>query len=148
MNVFKCIICHDYSVARAQTQTVRVKSNGVHMIGIMLIANVLSASGIYIIYFLLNNGRNDIYFILNELHYWEVAGRVGIIMILSLVYLLAFAAFGGRQYFLSTIHKFMAMDEQAMEAVSSTGGRFFYSSLLVFFIIAGTLFYLVKVAGF
>ena len=148
MNVFKSIICHDYTVARAQTQMVRVKTNGVHMIGIMLIANVLSTCGLYIIYFLLNNGREDIYFILNELHYWEVAGRVGIIMILSLVYLLAFAGFGGRQYFLSTINEFIAMDERAKEAVSITGGRFFYGSLLVFFIVAGVLFYLVKVAGF
>jgi hypothetical protein len=147
MNVFKKIICHDYTVARAQTQMVRVKSNGVHMIGIMLIANVLSVCGLYIIYFLLNNGRNDIYYILNELHYWEVAGRVGIIMILAIVYLLAFAAFGGRQYFLRTINEFIAMDEQQQEAVSSSGGRYFYGSLLIFFLVAGVLFYLVKVAG-
>ncbi len=148
MNVFKSIICHDYSVARAHTQMVRVKTNGVHMIGIMLIANVLSACGIYIIYFLLNNGRNDIYFILNELHYWEVAGRVGIIMILSFVYLLAFAAFGGRQYFLATINEFISKDEPTQEAISRSGSRFFYGSIVLFFIIAGTLFYLVKVAGF
>ncbi len=148
MNVFKCIICNDYTVARAQTQMVRVKSNGVHMIGIMLIANVLTVCGLYIIYFLLNNGRNDIYFILNELHYWEVAGRVGIIMILAMVYLIAFAAFGGKQYFLETINEFISMDKSNQEAISRKGSRVFYGSLMVFFIISGTLFYLVKVAGF
>ena len=148
MNVFKKIICHDYTVGRAQTQMVRVKSNGVHMIGLMLIFNVLSACGLYIIYFLLNNGREDIYYILNELHYWEVAGRVGIIMILAFIYLLAFAAFGGKQYFLSVINEFISMDNATQEAVSSSGGRYFYGSLILFFIVAGVLVYLVKVAGF
>jgi hypothetical protein len=40
------------------------------------------------------------------------------------------------------------MDEQTQEAVSSTGGWVFYGSVIFFFLVAGVLFYLVKVAGF
>ncbi len=147
MNVFKKIICNDYSVERAQNQKIRVKSNGVHMIGIMLIANVLSLCGIVITYYLIFKGRDEIYFILNELNYWEVAGRIGIIMILALLYLISFAAFGGRQYFLSTINEFVSMKETEQEEIVKSGRRLFYGSLFLFLIIAGTLFYLVKVAG-
>ena len=79
MNIFKAIICHDYSVLRTQRQSIQVKTNGIHMIGLTLIANLLTIASIVLIYFLVNEGRENIYFVLNELHYWEIAGRVGII---------------------------------------------------------------------
>ncbi len=148
MNIFKAIICHDYSVLRARNRSIQVKTNGIHMIGLVLIANLLTIAALTLVYFLVNQGRNDIYLVLNELHYWEVAGRVGIIMILSLIYLIAFAAFGGKQYFLETIREFISMDEDSQNATSQRGFRYFYGSLLIFFISVGVLYYLIKVAGF
>ncbi len=148
MNIFKAIICHDYSVLRAQKRVIHVKTNGIHMIGLTLIANLLTIFGLYLIYFLLNQGRDNIYAILNELHYWEVAGRVGIIMVLALVYVIAFATFGGKKYFLETINEFISMDENSQNATTRKGSRYFYGSLLVFFICSGVLYYLVKVAGY
>ncbi len=148
MNIFKAIICHDYSVLRAQKRSIQVKTNGVHMIGLTLIANLMTLASFALIYFLINEGRNDIYLVLNELHYWEIAGRVGIIMTLALIYLIAFAAFGGKQYFLETIHEFINMDENTQNATSQKGSRYFYGSLFIFFICIGILYYLIKVAGF
>ncbi len=148
MNIFKAIICHDYSVLRAQKRAIQVKTNGIHMIGLVLIANLLTIVALIAIYFLFNQAKNDIYLVLSELHYWEVAGRVGIIMMLALIYLIAFAAFGGKKYFLETIHQFISMDENNQNATSLKGSRYFYGSLLVFFICAGVLYYLIKVAGY
>ena len=118
------------------------------MIGLTLIANLLTIIALYLIYFLLSQGRNDIYLVLGQLHYWEVAGRIGIIMILSFVYLIAFAVFGGKKYFLETIHEFVNMDENSQNAVTRKGSRYFYGSLFVLFICAGVLYYLIKVAGY
>ncbi len=148
MNIFKAIICHDYSVLRAQKSAIHVKTNGIHMIGLVLTANILTIAALIIIYYLFNQGRNEIYLVLNDLHYWEVAGRVGIIMTISLVYLIAFAVFGGKKYFLETIHQFMSMDEDSQNAVTRRGSRYFYGSLLVFFICAAVVYYLIKVAGY
>ena len=148
MNIFKAVICHDYSVLRAQKRALQVKTNGVHMIGIAWIANVLSIAGIYIMYFLVNNRRNDIYELLFELHYWELAGRVGIIILLAFVYLISFAVFGGKQTFLSIIQEFSHMDEARQMAVSRNGGIYFYGSLLVFVVVVASLLYLIKVAGY
>ena len=148
MNIFKAIICHDYTVLRAQNRSIQVKTNGIHMIGLTLIANFLTIAALFLIYFLANEGKNDLYFVLNELHYWEIAGRVGIIMILAFVYLIAFAAFGGKQYFLETIREFISMDENTKYATSQKGARYFYGSLFVFFICLGILYYYIKVAGF
>jgi len=148
MNIFKAIICQDYSVLRAQKRSIQVKTNGIHMIGLTLIANLLTIVALVLIYFLIIEGRDNIYFVLNELHYWEVAGRVGIIMTLALIYLIAFAAFGGKQYFLETIHEFTSMDENTQNATAQRGFRYFYGSLFIFFICVGVLYYLIKVAGF
>jgi len=148
MNIFKAVICHDYSVLRAQKRAIQVKTNGVHMIGIAWIANVLSIAGIYIMYFLVNNRRNDIYDLLFELHYWELAGRVGIIILLAFVYLISFAVFGGKQTFLSIIQEFSQMEEVRQMAVSRRGGIYFYGSLVVFIVVVASLLYLIKVAGY
>jgi len=148
MNIFKAIICHDYSVLRAQKRSIQVKTNGIHMIGLVLIANLLTIVALVLICFLVNQGRDDIYLVLNELYYWEVAGRVGIIMALAFVYLIAFAAFGDKQYFLETIREFISMDEDKQNASAQKGSRYFYGSLLIFFISVGVLYYLIKVAGF
>ncbi|MBH2003567.1 MAG: hypothetical protein I8H66_02665 [Sphingobacteriia bacterium] len=148
MNIFKAVICHDYSVLRAQKRAIQVKTNGVHMIGIAWIANVLSIAGIFIMYFLVNNRRNDIYDLLFELHYWELAGRVGIIILLAFVYLISFAVFGGKQTFLSIIQEFSQMEEVRQMAVSRRGGIYFYGSLVVFIVVVASLLYLIKVAGY
>lgn len=148
MNIFKAVICHDYSVLRAQKRAIQVKTNGVHMIGIAWIANVLSIAGIYIMYFLINNRRNDIYDLLFELHYWELAGRVGIIILLAFIYLISFAVFGGKQTFLNIIQEFSQMDEARQMAVSRRGGIYFYGSLVVFIVVVASLLYLIKVAGY
>jgi hypothetical protein len=148
MNIFKSVICHDYSVVRAQRKAIQFKTNGVHMIGLAWIANILSVAGIYIIYFLVNNRRIDIYDLLYELHYWELAGRVGIIILLAMVYLVAFAAYGGRQTFLSIIHQFMDQDENHQRVASFKGGLYFYCSMVLVISVVSALFYLIKVAGY
>lgn len=147
MNIFKSVICHDYTVIRAQRQP-QFKTNGVHMLGVCWIANILTIVGIGILYFLLTNRKNDVYDLLFEIHYWELAGRVGIIVLLSIVYLIAFAAYGGKPTFLRIIHEFMELDQESQIAVASKGGRYFYGSLLLFAIVAGTLFYFVKLSGY
>ncbi len=146
MNIFKSVICHDYTVIRAQRQP-QFKTNGVHMIGVCWIANTLSLVGIGILYFLLAKRKNDVYDLLFEIHYWELAGRVGIIVLLSIIYLIAFAAYGGKATFFRIIHEFMELDQEAQIAVARKGGRYFYGSLLVFAVVAGILFYFVKLGG-
>ncbi|MGL6069258.1 MAG: hypothetical protein ACRC0I_10875, partial [Sediminibacterium sp.] len=59
-----------------------------HMLGVCWIANILTLVGISILYFLLTNRKNDVYDLLFEIHYWELAGRVGIIVLLSIIYLI------------------------------------------------------------
>ncbi|MCA6441308.1 MAG: hypothetical protein IM562_01905 [Chitinophagaceae bacterium] len=147
MNIFKSVICHDYTVIRAQRQP-QFKTNGVHMIGVCWIANTLSLVGIGILYFLLAKRKNDVYDLLFEIHYWELAGRVGIIVLLSIIYLIAFAAYGGKATFFRIIHEFMELDQEAQIAVARKGGRYFYGSLLVFAVVAGILFYFVKLGGY
>lgn len=146
MNIFKSVICHDYSVLRAQRGAIQFKTNGVHMIGLAWIANILSIAGIGIAYFLINNQRSFIYDVLFELHYWELAGRVGIIILLTFVYTISFAAFGGKQTFVEVITEFAKMEEAKQMAVSKRGGRYFYGSLLLLMLVIGILLYLTKVA--
>lgn len=118
------------------------------MIGVAWIANVLSIAGIYIAYFLVNNQRNYVYDLLFELHYWELAGRVGMIILLAFVYSISFAAFGGKQTFVEIINEFAKMDEVKQMSVSKLGGWYFYGSLLLLMLVIGTLLYLTKVAGY
>jgi len=148
MNIFKAVICHDYTVLRVKRGVLHFKTNGVHMIGIAWVANVLSIAGIYIAYFLVNNQRNFVYDILFELHYWELAGRVGMIILLTFIYTISFAAFGGKQTFVETINEFAKLDEAEQIAISRRGGKYFYGSLLLFMLVIGTLLYLTKIAGY
>jgi hypothetical protein len=147
MNVFKSVICHDYTVIRAQRQP-QFKTNGVHMIGVCWIANALTLAGVGILYFLLTNRKDDVYNILFEIHYWELAGRIGIIILLAFIYLIAFAAYGGRTTFLKIIHEFMSMEESRQVAVTQKGGWYFYGSLTICVLVGAALYYFVKVAGF
>jgi hypothetical protein len=147
MNVFKSVICHDYTVIRAKRQP-QVKTNGVHMIGVCWIANMLTVAGIGMLYFLLTNRKNDVYDLLFEIHYWELAGRIGIIILLAFIYLIAFAAYGGRTTFLRIIHEFMNMEEEKQAMVTQKGGWYFYGSLALCVLVGGILYYVVKVAGY
>ncbi|MDP1842963.1 MAG: hypothetical protein Q8K64_06035 [Sediminibacterium sp.] len=148
MNIFKAVICHDYTVLRVKRGVLHLKTNGVHMIGIAWVANVLSIAGIYIAYFLVNNQRNFVYDLLFELHYWELAGRVGMIILLTFIYAISFAAFGGKQTFVEVINEFAKLDESEQIAVSRRGGKYFYGSLLLLMLVIGTLLYLTKIAGY
>ncbi|KAF0239695.1 MAG: hypothetical protein FD183_1367, partial [Chitinophagaceae bacterium] len=112
------------------------------------VANVLSIAGIYIAYFLVNNQRNFVYDLLFELHYWELAGRVGMIILLTFIYAISFAAFGGKQTFVEVINEFAKLDESEQIAISRRGGKYFYGSLLLLMLVIGTLLYLTKIAGY
>lgn len=147
MNIFKSVICHDYTVLRAQKRAIQLKTNGLHMVGMAWVANILSIAGLVVIYYLASERRNELYDLLFELHYWEVAGRVGIMIMLALIYFIPFAAFGGKANFLETIQEFAHMPEKEQKAVASKGGNYFYFSLLLLFLIAAVIFYLVKVEG-
>jgi hypothetical protein len=148
MNIFEAVICHDYTIHRARRKVMVFKTNGVHMIGVCWIANVLTAAGLYLLYFLLTNRKNDVYDLLFEIHYWETAGRIGIIVLLAFVHMLAFIGYGGKQAFARVIQKFISLDDAGQLAVVRRGGVYFYGSLLALGLVGGTLFYIVKVIGY
>lgn len=146
MNIFKAVICHDYTVLRAQRKSHFVKTNGVHMIGVSWVANVLTIVGISILYLLLTKPKRDVVDLLDQFHYWELAGRVAIIILLAFVYIFSFAFFGGKAFFLRTIHEFIALDYSDQVKVAKRGGSYFYGSLIIFALVAGALFYIVRVS--
>ncbi|TAH06662.1 MAG: hypothetical protein EAZ13_08795 [Sphingobacteriia bacterium] len=145
MNIFEAVICHDYSVMRTERQSITYKTNGVHMIGLAWICNVLTVFGIAIISFLLLNRKQDIYDLLFEIHYWELAGRVGILIALAFIHILSFGAYGGKRIFMDIIKHFNSLGVEEKKAVSLKGGRYFYFSLFCFLIVGGTVFYMVKI---
>ncbi len=145
MNIFEAVICHDYSVMRTERQSITYKTNGVHMIGLAWICNVLTVSGIAIIAFLLLNRKQDIYDLLFEIHYWELAGRVGILITLAFIHMLSFGAYGGKRIFMNIIKRFSSMDLEQKNAVSKKGGRYFYTSLCCFLVVGAMVFYMLKI---
>lgn len=50
MNLFESVICYDYTVTRTHYEIKSIKTNGVHMIGLPWVYNMLSLMGISIIY--------------------------------------------------------------------------------------------------
>ncbi|WP_439505200.1 hypothetical protein [Sediminibacterium sp.] len=144
MNLFESVICYDFSVGRTQNEKTLIKTNGVHMIGLAWVCNVLSLMGLGIIYLYLSKQSNEIYDFLAMIRYWELAGRIGLIIFLLLVYSMSFGAYGGKVIFLNIIRRFHSMDENEKNLVVTRGGRYFYISLISFFIIAGVVVYLSK----
>lgn len=144
MNLFESVICYDYTVARTHNEIKTIKTNGVHMIGLAWVCNVLSLMGIGIIYLYLSKHSSEIYDFLAFIKYWELAGRIGLIIFLVLIYSMSFGAYGGKIIFLNIIRRFHSMDEIDKNLVVAKGGRYFYGSLFTFFIIASAVVYLSK----
>ncbi len=145
MNIFEAVICHDYSVMRTERQSITYKTNGVHMIGLAWICNVLTIAGLAVISFLFLNRKQDIYDLLFEIHYWELAGRVGILIALAFIHILSFGAYGGKKIFVNIIKRFSNMDLEQKNEISRKGGRYFYTSLCTFIIVGGVVFYMFKI---
>jgi hypothetical protein len=144
MNLFESVICYDYTIARTHNEIKSIKTNGVHMLGLAWVCNVLSLMGMGIVYLFLTKQSTEIYDFLAYIKYWELAGRIGLIIFLVLIYSMSFGAYGGKIIFLNIIRRFHSMDEIEKNLVVARGGRYFYGSLFTFFIIAGVVVYLSK----
>lgn len=144
MNLFESVICYDYTIARTHNEIKSIKTNGMHMLGLAWVCNVLSLMGMGIVYLFLTKQSTEIYDFLAYIKYWELAGRIGLIIFLVLIYSMSFGAYGGKIIFLNIIRRFHSMDEIEKNLVVAKGGRYFYGSLFTFFIIAGVVVYLSK----
>ncbi len=144
MNIFKSLICLDYFNLRLQNRIREAKSGGVHRIGIAWICNLLSLLGGYFIYFKLHNQADVVYDTLFELHYYEIAGRISMMVILSIIYLIAFTIYGDKETFEKTIREYLSHTPQEQESIARKGSFYFNFSLLLFIIIAGVIVYLFK----
>ncbi|BDQ12455.1 hypothetical protein [Sediminibacterium sp. TEGAF015] len=144
MNIFESVICHDYTVVRTHREMLALKTNGIHMVGLAWVCNVLTLLGIGIVYLLLTNQSDQVYEILALIRYWEIAGRLGILIFLAVVYFMSFGAYGGKAIFVDIIKRFSKLEEAEKHAVARRGGMYFYFSLLFFFIVSGTVVYLIK----
>ena len=114
------------------------------MVGLAWVCNVLTLLGIGIVYLLLTNQSDQVYEILALIRYWEIAGRLGILIFLAIVYFMSFGAYGGKAIFVDIIKRFSKLEEAEKHAVARRGGMYFYLSLLLFFIVSGTVVYLIK----
>ena len=144
MNIFESVICHDYTVVRTHREMLALKTNGIHMVGLAWVCNVLTLLGLGIVYLLLTNQSDQVYEILALIRYWEIAGRLGILIFLTIVYFMSFGAYGGKAIFVDIIKRFSKLEEEEKHAVARRGGMYFYFSLLLFFIVAGIVVYLIK----
>ena len=144
MNIFESVICHDYTVVRTHREILAVKTNGVHMVGLAWVCNVLTLIGLVIVYLLLTNQSTEVYDVLASIRYWELAGRLGILIFLAMVYFMSFGAYGGKAIFLDIVRRFSKLEEEEKHAVAKRGGRYFYLSLLSFLIVSGVVVYLIK----
>ena len=144
MNIFKALICLDYYNLRRQNRAREAGSGSVHRIGIAWICNILTLIGGYFIYFKLHNQPDVVYDTLFQLHYYELAGRVIMIVILSIVYLIAFTIFGDKQTIQTTLKKYISLEPEVQEKIAKKGKRYFNISLLLFCMVATILVYLFK----
>jgi hypothetical protein len=144
MNIFKSLICLDYYNLRLQNRTREAKTGGVHRIGIAWICNLLSMLGGYFIYFKLHNQPEVVYDTLFELHYYEIAGRISMMVILSIIYLIAFTIYGDKETFEKTIREYLTHSPDEQEAIAKKGSTYFNFSLFLFIIITGIIVYLFK----
>lgn len=145
MNIFKSLICLDYYNLRIQHRTREVSTGSVHRIGIAWICNLLSVIGMYFIYFKLHNQPDVVYDILFQLHYYELAGRVSMIVILSIIYLIAFTIYGDKATVRDTIKQYLSYSDAKQTAIAKRASIYFNISVLLFLIVVGTLVYLFKI---
>jgi len=115
MNIFKSLICLDYYNLRIQNRTREAGTGSVHRIGIVWICNLLTMLGGYLIYFRLNNSREVVYELLFQMHYYELAGRVSIMVLLSIIYLIAFTIYGDKYYIQRTIKEYISLPLEVQE---------------------------------
>lgn len=144
MNIFKSLICLDYYNLRLQNRVREAKKGSVHRIGIAWICNILSALGGYFIYFKLHNQPDVVYDTLFQLHYYEIAGRISMMVILSIIYLIAFTIYGDKETFEQTIMEFLKKTPEQQEKIANRASRYFNFSVLLFLTITGVIIYLFK----
>jgi hypothetical protein len=145
MNIFKALICLDYYNLRMQHRTREIGSGGVHKIGIAWICNTLTIIGGYFIYFKLHNQSDVVYDTLSELHYYVLAGRAIMIVLLSIIYLLAFTIYGDKNTLQSTLKIFVGLDLEQQERIAKNANKYFRVSLILFLIVACIIVYLFKI---
>jgi uncharacterized metal-binding protein len=145
MNIFKALICLDYYNLRIQHRTRELSSGSVHRIGIAWICNTLTLIGGYFIYFKLHNESDVVYDTLSELHYYALAGRVIMIVILSIIYLLAFTIYGDKNTIQSTLKTFVSLEPERQERIAKNANRYFTISWILFLIVASLILYLFKI---
>jgi hypothetical protein len=145
MNIFKALICLDYYNLRIQHRTREAGSGSVHRIGIAWICNILTLIGSYFIYFKLHNQSDVVYDTLSELHYYVLAGRAIIIVLLSIIYLLAFTIYGDKNTIQSTLKTFISLQPEQQEKIAKNANRYFTTSWVLFLIVAAIIVYLFKI---
>ncbi len=144
MNIFKSLICLDYYNLRIQHRTREAGTGSVHRIGIVWICNSLTLIGGYFIYYKLHNQPDVVYDTLFEMHYYELAGRVSMIIILSIIYLIAFTIYGDRQTVNSTIKEYINLPMERQERIAKIASRYFAISIVVFLITTAVIIYIFK----
>lgn len=144
MNIFKALICLDYYRLRMQHRTRETGSGGVHKIGFAWICNTLTLIGGYLIYFKLYNQSEVVYDTLSALHYYALAGRVILLVLLSIIYLLAFTIYGNKQTIHSTLKTFIRLESWEQDRIATNATRYFTLSWVLFLIVACITLYLYK----
>jgi hypothetical protein len=145
MNIFKALICLDYYNLRIQHRTREAGSGSVHRIGIVWISNILTVIGSYFIYFKLHNQADVVYDTLYELHYYELAGRVIMLVLLTIIYLIAFTIYGDKTTIQTTLKTYVGLPQDRQERIAKNASRYFSISVLLFLIVIVTLIYLFKI---
>jgi len=144
MNIFTALICLDYYNLRRQNRAREAGSGSVHRIGIAWICNILTLIGGYFIYFKLHNHPDVVYDTLFQLHYYELAGRVIMIVILSIIYLIAFTIFGDRNTIQTTLKAYISLEPEEQEKIAIKAKRYYNISWILFAAVTITLVYLFK----
>lgn len=145
MNIFKALICLDYYNLRIQNRAREAGSGSVHRIGIAWICNILTIGGGYFIYFKLHNQPDVVYDTLYKLHYYELAGRVIMMVLLTIIYLIAFTIYGDKATIQSTLKTYIGLPSDRQERIAKNASRYFTISLILFLAVASTLVYLFKI---
>lgn len=145
MNIFKALICLDYYNLRIQNRTREAGTGSVHRIGIAWICNILTIVGCYFIYFKVHNQPDVVYDTLYQLHYYELAGRVIMLVLLTIIYLIAFTIYGDKATIQSTLKTYIGLPSDQQERIAKNASRYFNISILIFLAIVGVLIYLFKI---
>lgn len=145
MNIFKALICLDYYNLRIQNRTREAGTGSVHRIGIVWICNILTIVGSYFIYFKVHNQPDVVYDTLYQLHYYELAGRVIMLVLLTIIYLIAFTIYGDKATIQSTLKTYIGLPSDQQERIAKNASRYFGISILIFLVITGMLIYLFKI---